>query len=380
MSSSPINTIARPTTRSRSKSAQQPTISNTNINQPLSNKRKATTSPTTITQEAKKPTANKMGTFTLDDIERIMEKQTNLIKTKIKSLGEELKLNFDGQIAKINVRIDTIQENVNTQLNEFRTDLEKCTEQLDMNDENNKRISLLNELKLNGIAHTNGENLKVIFISIAQLVGFDTSNPLHLPDLTRSFKRNQQSNEVTMLPLIIMKFVAKHIRNKFYGLYLARISKQPILTENIKLSQGGRILIGENLTMHNQTIFKEAIKLKRDKKLTKVSTIDGLVYVKYNSTDKQKCMKSQRELEVYVSTANIEIEADKLPKSNSFSMTTATNQQNEKGPQQQHEQQHQQLQHQLPQYELHQASLPNASTSTSTTNDISMNSDSTERN
>lgn len=67
--------------------------------------------------------------------------------TRRKHLGlfgfcDEIKLNIEGQIAKTNERINSIEDNVTTQMNDFRTDIDKCIEQLDMNEENDKRISL----------------------------------------------------------------------------------------------------------------------------------------------------------------------------------------------------------------------------------------------
>lgn len=307
MSSTPSNTSDKPNTRSRAKE-QKELVSNEipSTARPNTHKRKVTsTSPTTITPNAKKTTATM--TASIDDIERLMErhidKQTKSIKDEIKALGDELKSSFENQIVRINERIEGLQDQFQTQLADVRSDVNKCIEQLDLGEENNKRIALLNELKLNGIAHNNGENLNKIFLDVAQLVGFDTANPLHIPHLSRAFIKNRQNNESSMSPLIIMKFVAKHIRNSFYGLYLAKVSKQPILTEHINLPQGKRILIGEHLTPHNQAIFKEAIKLKRDKKLIRVNTFDGVVFVKANLSDKLTCIKTHRELDLFV--ANI---------------------------------------------------------------------------
>lgn len=242
-----------------------------------------------------------MTALSLEDFERIMKQQmethTQTLKNEIKTMGDEIKANIDCQIAKIHERIDGIQVQVNTQFNAVRADVDRCMEHLDLSDDNNKRITLMNELKLNGINHSNGENLNEFFLSLAKHIGFDTTNPVSLPELTRSFKKHRHSNEFVMLLLIIMKFVAKHIRNKFYALYLSKTSKEPILSEHINLPQGSRILIGEHLTPHNQLIFKEAIKLKRDKKLVKVNTVDGLVFVKANIADKFSCIKTQRDLD-----------------------------------------------------------------------------------
>lgn len=109
------------------------------------------------------------------------------------------------------------------------------------------------------------------------------------------------------------KFVAKHIRNQFNGLYLSKASKQPILLEHINLSQGGRILIMENLTHHNNTIFIEAMKAKKEKKLANVKTIEGQVYVRTNLADKYSCMRSIRELEVFIAKSSSQINSQPSP-------------------------------------------------------------------
>lgn len=212
-----------------SKGRRQP---NNNTNQINTNKRKAVCSPTTVTPEAKKTTAKKMA-LTLDELDQLFEKQTQklqfhmqqTIKEEMKTLGDELKANLDTQIDKINTRIDSIQESVNVQLNDVRADIYNCTEKLKLNDEDSRRISVPNELKLNGIAHSTNENLNEIFLSIANLIGFDTTNPLHTPSITRSFIKDRRTNEIVQFQKILLKFVAKHIRNQFYGLYLARVSR-----------------------------------------------------------------------------------------------------------------------------------------------------------
>lgn len=102
------------------------------------------------------------------------------------------------------------------------------------------------------------------------------------------------------LPSIVLKFVAPHIRNAFYGLYLAKATKDPIQSEQINLPQGCIIRIGELLTTQNQSIFIEAIKLKRDRKVMKVNTLDGLIRVKATQTGKFVTIRSQRELDAYV--------------------------------------------------------------------------------
>lgn len=105
--------------------------------------------------------------------------------------------------------------------------------------------------------------------------------------------------------MITVKFMAKHIRNRFYSLYLDRIKTQPILLEHIGLSQGGAIVIGENLTVNNQTIYKKAFKMKHDKLILRVKTVDGLVYIKPTATANPILIRSQRDLNMFLASAEL---------------------------------------------------------------------------
>lgn len=342
MNNHPTITRTKPITRSNS--SERPVINYSETRSkktPTSNKRKANSSPTKLSPESKKSTTTKMS-ITADDIQKMLNNQTETlqsniqrtIKHEMKILGDEIKANLDAQIAQINARIDSMQNDTTAQLNAVRADVFGCTESLKLNEEDTKRISKLNELRLKGIAHTNGENLKDVFLSIAQVIGFDTSNPLHIPEVSRSFIKNRQNNELVQLPNIVMKFVAKHIRNQFYGLYLARLSQQPLLSEHINLPQGGRIIIAENLTPHNQSIFNAAMNLKREKKLVKVNTVDGLVFIKINTTDKMTCIKLLRELDLHMAKSS----TSELQSANSIGPNLAQHELVHNNHQQQHQQ------------------------------------------
>lgn len=93
----------------------------------------------------------------------------------------------------------------------------------------------------------------------------------------------------------------KHQNNQYY------------FDEHINLSQGGRILIMEYLTHHNNTIFIEAMKAKKEKKLANVKTIEGQVYVRTNLADKYSCMRSIRELEVFIAKSSSQINSQPSP-------------------------------------------------------------------
>lgn len=283
----------------------------TDISSPSeSTKRKASETSPTHLPEAKKTTQSKMSNpITLADLQALLEQQTtvikNEIKTEIKSMSDELKLNFQTELSKLHERVEAVENSVSSQMSNLKADIDKCVNRLNSNDDDLIRIQKLNELKINGIPHTANENLYAIFCSIAKLVGFDTSDPMNKPELVRMQKQSTHNNDFIPLPLIIVKFVANHIRNKFYGLYLAKASKEPILSEQIGLPKGNTVRIGEVLTPHNQAIFTEAIKLKRDKKIVKVKTVDGIVQIKSSQAERFVSVKSKREFESYLASIMI---------------------------------------------------------------------------
>jgi hypothetical protein len=79
-------------------------------------------------------------------------------------------------------------------------------------------------------------------------------------------------------PPILIKFMNKMDKSDFYNKYFKHL--------NLKLSDLGfessekRIYISENLTKSCQAIFVEAMKLKKEGKISTVKTSFGAVFVK----------------------------------------------------------------------------------------------------
>lgn len=66
------------------------------------------------------------------------------------------------------------------------------------------------------------------------------------------------------------------------------------------MEQGGRIYFGEVLTANNQRLFINAMKFKKENKLAKVYTKNGLVTVKKSLDSRPTTIRSSRELDVFV--------------------------------------------------------------------------------
>lgn len=123
----------------------------------------------------------------------------------MQSLGTKLKQSLQNELASLNQRIDSVQNQYLSELNELRSSVNHCMEKMDSTDDDFARMSKLNALKLSGIAHSANENLQELFEKIAMLIGFDVSSPSHIPEITRISKRNRTSNDLLPLPTIIIK-------------------------------------------------------------------------------------------------------------------------------------------------------------------------------
>lgn len=210
-------------------------------------------------------------------------------------LGDQLKSDLNGQIDDVNKKIDTLQSNVKNHLTTIQKNVDGCMDRVNLSEDDIRRNMKSNELKIKGIPYAPDENLQTLFERISQFIGYDVNGPNQMPQLNRIRKKSDAVNVTIPLPFVIVKFVAKHIRDKFYSLYLSKVSKNKLKTEDIQLAQGGHVIISENLTSINQQLFKQAMKLKIDTKLVKVYTRDGLVQVKKTIDSKPKTIRSSRE-------------------------------------------------------------------------------------
>ena len=180
----------------------------------------------------------------------------------------------------------------------LQKNIDDYVDRVNSNEHDIHRIAKMNKLKIKGLPYAADEKLNDIFNAIAQYVDFDLTNQNHLPELYRLQSKKSNTNVSNNSPTVIVKFIAKHIRDGFYSKYLAKVSTAPLKTEHINFPQGGRIIISENLTAFNQNIFVAAMKLKVDKKLAKVFTKDGQVMVKKTVESRPELIRSLRFLDL----------------------------------------------------------------------------------
>lgn len=125
---------------------------------------------------------------------------------------------------------------------------------------------------------------------------------------------------------IIAKFIAKHIKDLFYSAYLIKIANNnPIKTEMINLSQGGKLMISESLTLYNSKLFSVCMQLKKEKKLVQVFTQDGQVCIKAIKSSKATVVRTQREVDTFIALTEKSNANQKSFTTSSADVTNSTN-------------------------------------------------------
>lgn len=204
----------------------------------------------------------------------------NGLKSDMNQMIDGLQCEFKKELISLNTKIDESSNSFKQQVNEINETVVALNLRMDNVEKDYERIAHLNELKLSGIPISDNENLTNSFMKLANLIGYDVSNPANIPSLSRVIKRNRITNEMTVAPTIIMKFIAVHMKETFYGLYLSMLPKRKLTAKDVDFSCETRIIIGENLSQSNRDIFVTAWNLKKENKLSQVYTVNGFVNVK----------------------------------------------------------------------------------------------------
>lgn len=174
-----------------------------------------------------------------------------------------------------NSKMEALTGNLIRQINSLETSHQTLTVRVDKQEDELARICKLTELRINGIPWKSDENLNDIFVKISNKIQFDVSNKINLPFLSRINKSTADSMKRN--GTIIAQFVAPHIKRMFYGCYLKNLS---LNLKDIEFQSDTRIIISENLTKINKIIFDEAYKMKREKTIQQVFTVNGSVHIR----------------------------------------------------------------------------------------------------
>lgn len=214
----------------------------------------------------------------LSKLDKKMDVNQKQFNTKIDNIRNDLSVKLDDQL--INIRSE-----ISSSLELFRSDIEANVKAL-VNEQSaridsvvasvvdNDRVTKLNDVIIRGIPYHSGENLLSIFQSIAKVIKFKPDVRYSVNNVFRLGNGNKP---------ILVQFVSQILKRQFMVKYFSK--------KNLNLSHIGivnnenRIYCSDNLTADQNNIYVRAVQLLKSKRLNKVNTRNGFVYVKYLDAD-----------------------------------------------------------------------------------------------
>lgn len=274
-------------------------MSETKNNNSISEKRKRRISPD---NHSNKPTGNtqkknRKSTLSekeMENIQRILAESlkgvseqlndvSNKLDDKITSLAEKVSEDVKKEIHTLRTSMDTFTSTMSTQITLIESKLNNHDNRLLNNEDDIERVSLLNQLRLTGIPFNENEKLSELFITLANHIEYPINESANIPTLKRIPMR--KNGIITGSNTIIMYFLAKHQKENFYSAYLRKIPIKPTLW---KLPDHIRIVIGENLTKKNASLFTFCNALKKENKIAQLFSSNGLICIKFKRGREEK--------------------------------------------------------------------------------------------
>lgn len=227
----------------------------------------------------------------------------NIFKTEMTQLVENLKSEFKSEIESIHTKFDESTAKIGEKIVVIDEKLVDFDTRMTHIEKDIERIAHLNQLKLIGIPFTDNENLVNVFTKLANVIGYDITNPSNIPSLARVITRNKTTNSMALSQTIIMKFAAIHMKDAFYSLYLRLLPNKKVSSKDLGFTVDKRIIVGENLSQLNHEIFVIASNMKRDKSLAQVFTANGIVNVRVQKGGRTYEIRNKQQLEVLTLTS-----------------------------------------------------------------------------
>lgn len=252
----------------------------TNHSQSVSKRKRTNNSPETNQTSSKRSKTQKLTKKEMEEMKTMMTKLSAQVTQAHESLHSqigELKSNLKGDVANINQNLNDIKDKVDIELQSFESDLKTQTNRIDCIEDDVKRITMLNQLRVLGFPPCDSAALTSAFNHIASKIGYTTTNPIDVPSIKQIPLKKKDDETTARGGPILLQFNAPHIKSKFYSLYLRNM---PLKSEDFGLDPNTKVIIGENLTKCNADIFSFAKQLKKNNVIAQTYTNNGLVYIK----------------------------------------------------------------------------------------------------
>jgi hypothetical protein len=148
-------------------------------------------------------------------------------------------------------------------------------------------------LEIKGIPQSESENTDLIVQQLGRKIGIDVKDEdisvSHRLPISRQADQNRD-------PLIIVKFVRRNVRDKYYE---ARKNLRGKSTRELGFSKvvENPIFIGESLTKQNKLLFNKCLDIKRKHGYKFIWTRMGKIYMRANERERAVLISSDKDLQ-----------------------------------------------------------------------------------
>ena len=138
-------------------------------------------------------------------------------------------------------------------------------------------------------------NTNDVVLKVAKKIGVDLApNEISVSHPLPSRATSTEQGGNTRLNTIIVKFVRRDIKEKFYR---ARKNLKNLTATDFGHQSSNKIYINENLTRKNKELFNSCLKIKKEKGYKYIWTNQGKIYLRKNEASPPIYVKNQSDLQ-----------------------------------------------------------------------------------
>lgn len=191
-----------------------------------------------------------------------IKNEINHITSVTEGLVEEQK-NQKSDLSNLKDRVSST-ENALSSLSKLPKDMDEAKETikvLQMENNNSKQYSMLNNVEISGVSYAAGENLTKIVHDISSFVGVVlTDNDIDVIHRVRRYPSKEKNESSTRPPAIILRFTQRRKKDELLAAVRAR---RGLTTANIGLpGPAVSLYVSDHLTPTNKLLLKRARELK----------------------------------------------------------------------------------------------------------------------
>lgn len=165
--------------------------------------------------------------------------------------------------------LETRVETLELKVDDIESRLEIVERMMDHQHDNSRRV---NNLLLNGVPYSTGENIREIFNAVAAKLGFATP-----PDADVFRMKGNDDNKRP----VVLKFSTEFHKNQFLGRYYKVSKSLDLSVVKGYEDKKSRLFLQHDFTTTQYKLFREALKQKKEGVVKSVRVTDGSVSVKF---------------------------------------------------------------------------------------------------